>query len=291
MWDSREPDLQNQFHDAVMIHAQAPNGPTATETSEGVDFQDGIFTAQSLDTKARDLTGDDGSGATGGPVDLSEVKTGIFPTLPFNTAFDLYDFPAFTSPSTGTTATKSQRASIARGEAIFNGRLFDTSGVSGLNDLFGNPLPTTCSACHATAGVGNDFFLAIFHTGVGDNSSVSPGESTATALPPTPDMPLLAFWCPVGSIPFFSNPQVGSDSNTYDVFVTEDPGYGWIDGECKDLGKIKVPVLRGLASRAPYFHGGEAKTLADLVNFYNTRFSIGLTAQDKQDLVNFLNTL
>jgi cytochrome c peroxidase len=54
---------------------------------------------------------------------------------------------------------------------------------------------------------------------------------------------------------------------------------------------MKVPVLRGLASRAPFFHGGEAKSMADLVNFYDTRFTIGLTAQDKQDLVNFLNTL
>ena len=29
----------------------------------------------------------------------------------------------------------------------------------------------------------------------------------------------------------------------------------------------------------------------DLVNFYDLRFSIGLSAQDKIDLVNFLNAL
>jgi hypothetical protein len=29
----------------------------------------------------------------------------------------------------------------------------------------------------------------------------------------------------------------------------------------------------------------------DVVNFYNQRFGIGFTAQQKQDLVNFLNTL
>jgi hypothetical protein len=29
----------------------------------------------------------------------------------------------------------------------------------------------------------------------------------------------------------------------------------------------------------------------DVVNFYDQRFSIGFTAQQKQDLVNFLNTL
>jgi cytochrome c peroxidase len=54
---------------------------------------------------------------------------------------------------------------------------------------------------------------------------------------------------------------------------------------------MKVPVLRGLASRAPFFHGGNVATMAALVNFYNSRFNIGLSAQDKTDLVNFLNTL
>ena len=54
---------------------------------------------------------------------------------------------------------------------------------------------------------------------------------------------------------------------------------------------MKVPILRGVAARAPYFHGGNAATLNDVVNFYNNRFNIGLTAQQKQDLVNYLNSL
>jgi cytochrome c peroxidase len=54
---------------------------------------------------------------------------------------------------------------------------------------------------------------------------------------------------------------------------------------------FKVPRLRGLAARAPYFHGGSAATLADVVAFYNLRFNMGLSAQDKQDLINFLGTL
>jgi cytochrome c peroxidase len=49
--------------------------------------------------------------------------------------------------------------------------------------------------------------------------------------------------------------------------------------------------LRGLAARAPYFHNGSAATLLDAVNFYDQRFAIGFTDQQKQDLVNFLNTL
>ena len=50
-------------------------------------------------------------------------------------------------------------------------------------------------------------------------------------------------------------------------------------------------LLRGLAARAPYFHNGSAATLLDAVNFYDQRFNIGFTNRQKQDLVNFLNTL
>jgi len=57
------------------------------------------------------------------------------------------------------------------------------------------------------------------------------------------------------------------------------------------LGKMKRPILRGVAARAPYFHGGNAATLTALVEFYNVRFNIGLSAQDVTDLVNFLNSL
>ena len=50
-------------------------------------------------------------------------------------------------------------------------------------------------------------------------------------------------------------------------------------------------MLRGLAARAPYFHNGSAQSLMDVVNFYETRFNIGLTAQEKADLVAFLGAL
>ena len=50
-------------------------------------------------------------------------------------------------------------------------------------------------------------------------------------------------------------------------------------------------MLRGLAARAPYFHNGSAQSLLDVVNFYDTRFHIGFTAQEKSDLVAFLGSL
>jgi len=64
-----------------------------------------------------------------------------------------------------------------------------------------------------------------------------------------------------------------------------------ISGKCADIGKLKGPVLRGLAARAPYFHNGAAATLEDAVDFYDQRFSLNLTTQQKADLVAFLQTL
>ncbi|HEY0478559.1 MAG TPA: hypothetical protein VGD37_13635 [Kofleriaceae bacterium] len=43
--------------------------------------------------------------------------------------------------------------------------------------------------------------------------------------------------------------------------------------------------------RAPYFHNGFAADLDAVVDFYETRFHIGLTQQDKADLVAFLPSL
>jgi cytochrome c peroxidase len=64
-----------------------------------------------------------------------------------------------------------------------------------------------------------------------------------------------------------------------------------VTGKFADAGKFKGPILRGLAARAPYFHNGSGQTLEDVVNFYDTRFHIGFTDQEKSDLVAFLNSL
>ena len=45
------------------------------------------------------------------------------------------------------------------------------------------------------------------------------------------------------------------------------------------------------ANKGRYYHDGRFKTLLDVVNHYNTRFSLGLTAQEKNDLVEYLKSL
>lgn len=58
-----------------------------------------------------------------------------------------------------------------------------------------------------------------------------------------------------------------------------------------DINRIKGPILRGLAARAPFFHNGAAANMSQVVDFYNQRFQMNLTDQQKAQLVAFLKTL
>jgi cytochrome c peroxidase len=58
-----------------------------------------------------------------------------------------------------------------------------------------------------------------------------------------------------------------------------------------DIGKMSVPLLRGLSSRAPFFNSGQAKTLRDVVEHYDQRFNFNYTHHEKKALVAFLSAL
>ncbi len=69
-----------------------------------------------------------------------------------------------------------------------------------------------------------------------------------------------------------------------------------------DQGAFKTPTLRELTRTGPYMHDGSLKTLADVVEFYDKGCSphsnldkriktLGLTVQEKADLVAFLEAL
>jgi len=81
------------------------------------------------------------------------------------------------------------------------------------------------------------------------------------------------------------------NKTTNATMQTTDPGRALVTGKWADIGKLKGPILRGLASRAPYFHNGSAGTLADVLDFYEKRFGLFLTDQEKSDLIAFLNAL
>jgi cytochrome c peroxidase len=124
-------------------------------------------------------------------------------------------------------------------------------------------LPGTCTTCHNTPNVGNHSVALPINIGVAD---VAPRNSY---------------------LPVFTLMKNGSS----DTVETTDPGRAMITGKWKDIGKTNGPILRGLSGRAPYFHNGSAATLSDVVDFYDTRFGIGFTAQEKADLINFLKSI
>jgi cytochrome c peroxidase len=64
-----------------------------------------------------------------------------------------------------------------------------------------------------------------------------------------------------------------------------------ISGNCAYIGGFTVSQLRALAAHPPYFHDGSAANMLAVVNLYNNRFNMGLSTQNKIDLVNFLNGL
>ncbi len=56
-------------------------------------------------------------------------------------------------------------------------------------------------------------------------------------------------------------------------------------------GKYRTTPLRGLFAHPPYFHDGSAETLEDVVDHYDTHLELGLSAEQKSDLVEYLKSL
>lgn len=280
MWDGRETvfgaipgkslnldqSLTNQAIDATTGHAQG-SVPTADQLARIVQFENGISTAQVFDVNAGSLTA---RGATGGPIALSQQNTfiGINDALggdPTGAAFNPNVFTLYKAWKSSNTPS---RQSIARGEDLFNNFPIPITGVAGLNDALKLPVITgSCTTCHDSPNAG-------------DHSLSVPLGIGTTAYPVQAPLD-------VAGLPVYTVQCIATGAT---VQVT-DIGRAMISGKCSDVGKVKGPVLRGLAARAPYFHNGAAKTLNDAVEFYNQRFNLSLTQQQKSDLVAFLRTL
>jgi cytochrome c peroxidase len=270
MADGREPDLQSQAIDATLGHAQAKTAPSAAVIQQIVDWENGIYSAQSVSSVAGDLSA---NGAMGGPGDLSKIAPGNAVSLGGGETLPVYDGLSTTS---GTSASAVLKQSIYRGARIFNTRPLSIANTAGINEL-ANPLGGTCSTCHNQVGAANDSIPDAQHDlGVAGDIPQFGGQALAT------DLPVFQLDCSVSG----KKTSFGGS-----VVTTNDPGRALITGKCEDIGKITVPQLRGLAARAPYFHDGSAATLSAVVSFYNKRFAAGFTAQDQTDLVNFLSAL
>jgi hypothetical protein len=283
MWDGRESsltsaivdDLGHQANDATRGHAQAFVDITAAQARQIVAFESALFTTQAFDNDAGMLSANGGGGGAE-PLSTEAYFIGVNDPLGFNPTkapFTSHVFTVFDEwlklPASMKGPVAEGRRAIARGQDIFNHREFTVSGVGGLNDeTFSNgvTLPSsftaTCTVCHDSPNAGSHSVKAPLDLGL-----TEPG---------------VAPYLPVYTL---------RNLSTGDRIRTTDPGRALITGKWRDLNRFKGPVLRGLAARAPYFHNGSATTLADVVDFYDQRFGLQLSARDRADLIAFLRAL
>jgi hypothetical protein len=255
MADGRESSLESQAITAALSHEQASAAPSAAQLQVIEDFERQLFMAQHSDNLGGLL------GEPGGPplLGVENVARGVASTGAVPAAGNLLaSFGSWRSLSTPGLAVRQRafRESVLRGVDLFGAREFHLpDGTQG-----------TCATCHRP---GLHPFFDI-------------GTTNLPTAKESPELPLFRITCDASAPP---HPQLGR------TFLTQDPGRALITGKCADAGSIVMQQFRGLTARAPYFANGSAGDLAELVEFYDRRFKIGLTAQDKQDLLNFLSIL
>lgn len=126
-----------------------------------------------------------------------------------------------------------------------------------------NPQGFTCRSCHNAENSGSHVAGVLFDIGASAASRRQPG------------MPLYTV----------------RNKTTLEVIQTTDPGRAGATGKWADMNKFKVPSMRGLAARAPFFHNGIAATLTDVVHHYEAVFGFKFTRDEEADLVAFMNAL
>ena len=300
MWDARQTvsslgtaatlnanmtaDLNSQAANAVATHAQGTTALTSTQLSLILALEQGLYTAQATDNAAGVLNS---GGATGGAANLAAQSyyPGIndpFGGDPTGAKFNPQSITLFTAWHNSANA---QQASIERGENIFNTAPLQIRNVRGINDnpALGSPavLNASCSFCHNTPNVGSHSLSLLMDTGATRQISSETDPRILAGL--------VQLTAP--SLPVYTITGCKDAANNPVTYVTSDPGRALTTGLCADVNRVKVPNLRGLSARAPFFHNGAASSLQQVVNFYNARFTMNLNPGQITDLVNFLNAL
>ncbi len=269
MADGRALSLAAQMREAGQTHLQMTRALTPAEIARIADFEQRLYAAQQSDVDGGAL---DAGGAEGGPETLRASQPGRLGSQGVAVWSEFAPWEAAQDDPSLTPAQRAFRASVARGARVFRDKTFLISDSAGVNSPmgFGNPVRNSCVFCHNMSQMGMD---------------VAPGQVDlgTTNLPfadPQPDLPLFKVTC-LGA----PHPHYGR------VIYTHDPGYALTTGRCADVGRITLQSLRGLAARAPYFSNGSAKDLRAVIDYYDRRYDIGYTEQEKEDLVNLMRAL
>ncbi len=311
LWDGRQNihNLRAQVKGAART-LMLGNNVNDAQADSAASFMGSVFTAQETLHRVGSLSA---GGAQGGAENLTALATSpSAPCVPMTDPTQAGTFvPAVTPPTNGCidpfrpfdlfTAWESMpartgRASVARGEQLFNTRQFTFPGVPGT---------FPCTACHATTDIGNFPFV--------DPNNAAPNASLfvrygldspeflvhmAQVNPRVQSFVQRTSSLPVYSISISVPPEqcgpailpnlVTGQPMLETLTRSTDLGRALVTGSCADLGGFKPPILRGLATHAPYFHNGAAATIEDLVNFYDTIFAAHFSDQDRADLAAYL---
>lgn len=266
MADAREPSLYTQARSAILGHQESRTEPTRAQLEQIVAFESALYMAQAQDHRVGKLN------APGlGPEAMRDSRAGVLGDNTYDPVFKLFD--AWKVPA------EDHRASIARGADIFLNRQFWLRDATHINSIgLGNPMKRTCATCHNAQMTGQDLSAGWVDVG----TTNFPTWTEPATWNETSELPVFKITCSKDARP---HPYLGR------VIYTTDPGRALISGKCTDVGSIVMQQMRGLSARAPYFSNGSAKTLREVVDFYDRRFDMKLTDQEKDDLIAFLGAL
>ena len=271
MADNRAVNLREQMEDAAGGHLSFAGKLSPGQIARIAEFEQRLFVAQQADKIGGAL---DTLGAQGGPAKLRDSEPGALGSIgtPVWSEYAAWEKIAPAEAAKLSPQSLAFRQSVARGAKVFRDKTFLITDSAGINSPvgFGNPVRNSCVFCHNMSQMGND---------------VAPGQVDlgTTTLPfadPWPDLPLFRITCLKQPHPFYGR-----------TIYTYDPGFALTSGRCADVGKITLQSMRGMSARAPYFSNGLAKDLRGVVDYYERRYSIGYTEQEKQDLVALMSVL
>jgi len=281
--DARQPTLKTQAIEAAITHLQFNGRLDDERLARIVDFEKQAYTAQISHSGAGSLI-EESTPPGFGVYNLAKGREGLLGNNITNVVFPMSEQWRRATPALDPELTRrnDMRASIARGHDVFMFRTFWIKDAMHLNTVgLGNPTKRTCSTCHGMHMMGMDIANGWMDLGT-TNLPWAREEPLNPWNERKPPLPLFKITCKPGVPP---HPFLGR------VFYTQDPGRGLISGKCNDVGAIVMQQFRGLAARAPYFSNGSAGSLRELTDFYDRRFNIAYTDQERDDLINFLSAL
>ncbi|MCC7461226.1 MAG: hypothetical protein IT480_02055 [Gammaproteobacteria bacterium] len=268
MADARAPTLYAQARDAALSHLEFMGALSPAQLQQIVGFEMRVFTAQQRDRHGGGL---DQGGAEGGPRKLMESEPGQLGSIGVPVWSEFAAWEKAAQDDSLTPGQRAYRESVARGARVFRDRMFLITDSAGINSMgFGNPVRNSCVFCHNMSQMGNDVAPG----------QVDLGTTTRPFADPAPHLPLFRISCTGVPHPYYGR-----------VIYTHDPGFALTTGRCADVGKITLQSMRGMTGRTPYFSNGSAADLRAVVDYYERRYNIGYTEQEKQDLVNLMGAL